>query len=285
MSLVIHIDGGARGNPGPAGAGVVIRAEDGHPIHEAGYFLGTQTNNAAEYLALIRALQRASRCDPQPIAICSDSELLVRQLTGQYRVKNPTLQQLFHEVQVLLLRVSCWTMKHVRREHNRRADELANLAMDRMADVVVFDADEAPGKAPLPKEAPPTGLASPASLGGSSAAPPQVRRGSPASRSAPGASERGPRCVRVTAAVPPADGGCPAGGVAAEFEVSAALPAGLCTHAAHAILPTLLAVQNTTADEFASVPTLTVRCSRPGCGAAFNLSPVRSRNGRPRAGD
>ena len=172
MSLVIHIDGGARGNPGPAGAGVVIRTEDGRPIHEAGYFLGTQTNNAAEYLALIRALQRVSRYDPQPIAICSDSELLVRQLTGQYRVKNPGLQQLFHEVQVLLLRVSCWTMKHVRREHNRRADELANLAMDRMADIVAFDADEQRGESSPATDAPPTGQAWPASLSGGAAPPP-----------------------------------------------------------------------------------------------------------------
>ena len=91
MGLIIHVDGGSRGNPGPAGAGVVIADEDGALIHEAGYFLGRQTNNSAEYHACIRALQRAARCGEQPVRVCSDSELLVRQITGAYQVKSPTL--------------------------------------------------------------------------------------------------------------------------------------------------------------------------------------------------
>ncbi len=82
MELIVHIDGGARGNPGPAAAGVVIESSDGTLLHEAGYFLGRQTNNAAEYRALLLALQRAARLGDHTLRVCSDSELLVRQITA-----------------------------------------------------------------------------------------------------------------------------------------------------------------------------------------------------------
>lgn len=280
MALIIHVDGGSRGNPGPAGAGVVIHTEDGGRILEAGYFLGQQTNNAAEYHALIRALQRAQRCGDQPVAVRSDSELLVRQLTGQYRVRNAQLAELFEQVQLLLLKVGCWRVEHVPREQNRRADELANLAMDRRRDVIVYeverDGPDAPG-APTASTVPGPGAAAPAVA-------PAVASGQPVAEGveSPELVERGAvRAVRVAPAIPSASG-CPMGGCPAEpFTVSGTLPRGLCVYAAHAIVPTLIAIQNTEPEELAAVPTMTVRCLHASCGAAFQLSPVPPQNGKP----
>jgi ribonuclease HI len=275
VGLIIHIDGGARGNPGPAGAGVVIKAEDGRPIHEAGYFLGRQTSNAAEYHALIRALTRAQRCACQRLCVYSDSELLVRQITGEYQVKSPKLAQLYQQVQLLLLKVSSWTVRHVPREENARADELANLAMDQRRDVIVFDADEAaggPATDATTKRAPPAGDESP----DQAARVPTKVEGWPTDRT-----------VRVAIAQQPNAEACPAAGscTQGDFTVTSTLPQALCVHAAHALLPTLLAILNTEPQEFAAVPTLTVRCGYPGCGAVFHLSPVRSSNGNKRRED
>lgn len=269
MGLVIHVDGGSRGNPGPAGAGVVIRTESGERVHEGGYFLGSQTNNAAEYHALIRALQRAAELGATALAIRSDSELLVRQITGEYRVKSATLQPLFEQAQMLLLRVPLWNLQHVRREQNTRADQLANQAMDEGHDVIVFDADDA---APTPaRESAGDGPSPPARVVDPDGAP----------------SESGPRQleaarpVRVSLARTPSARECPAGAWSADaFTVRETLPTGLCVYAAHALVPTILAVQNTDPEEFAAVPTLTVRCMRPGCTAVFHVSPQRSTNGK-----
>ncbi|MCK4343326.1 MAG: ribonuclease HI family protein [Phycisphaerae bacterium] len=274
MELIIHVDGGARGNPGPAGAGVVIVEKDGGLIYEAGFFLGRQTNNAAEYQALIHALQRAERCGAQAITVYSDSELLVRQITGEYRVKSPSLAKLYEQVQILLLKVPRWTVRHVRREANVRADELANLAMDERRDVTVFDADADTGgeasrpasPADQPSETEPDPSA-PEEIAGEVVVPKPERQ-----------------AIRVTVTHSPDTAFCPADGIPRDaFTVSSTLPAGLCVHAAHAILPTLLAMMNTDPREFASVPTLTVRCAQPGCGAVFRLSPLRGPNGAPRA--
>jgi ribonuclease HI len=262
VALIINVDGGSRGNPGPAGAGVVIRSEADERIHEGGYFLDIQTNNAAEYLALIRALQRAARCEPQPIMIRSDSELLVRQMTGSYRVKNEKLADLFHEAQLLLLKVSAWQFRHVPREENQRADELANLAMDQRRDVVVFDVESNP-------------------LGGASAHS-KPRRGTASSSPPPPGPMRcaDDRPVRVALAKPPEPDFCPAGDwFSAPRVVTSLLTDATCVHAAHAIVPTILAIQNTEPAEFSAVPTLTVRCTRNGCGAAFHICPQRPTNG------
>lgn len=141
MSLTIHIDGGSRGNPGPAAAAVVIHREGRtKPIHEAGYFLGKATNNVAEYQGLLRALQIAAKLPRNQIKIKSDSELMVRQLTGQYKVKSDDLRPLFEEAQMMLLNFDTWSIKHVLRDKNKRADELANMALDAGRDVVVVDA-------------------------------------------------------------------------------------------------------------------------------------------------
>ncbi len=136
MKLTIHFDGGSRGNPGPASAGVTIVAcETGKTLHEAGYFLGKCTNNVAEYQGLLHSLKQASELGGTSLDIHSDSELLVRQITGQYRVKSPDLKLLYQEAIKRLDTFDHWEIQHVRREGNQRADELANLAMDHKADV------------------------------------------------------------------------------------------------------------------------------------------------------
>ncbi|MEX0655041.1 MAG: ribonuclease HI family protein [Phycisphaeraceae bacterium] len=138
MNCIIHIDGGSRGNPGPAGVGVVIHdAETREPIHEAGYFVGRTTNNVAEYTGLIRALELAHTLGANAVQIRSDSQLLVRQLLGQYRVKSADLKPLFDQARQHLAGFEKWKLDHVRRELNQRADELANLAMDARRDVLV----------------------------------------------------------------------------------------------------------------------------------------------------
>jgi probable phosphoglycerate mutase len=123
------IDGGSRGNPGPAGYGVRIEQADG-TIVELKEFLGTQTNNVAEYRALLAALRWAAGHGVSPLLVRSDSELLVRQMRGEYRVKNAGLQPLYEEAQSLMRRIGGVTFEHVGREFNKDADRLANEAMD-----------------------------------------------------------------------------------------------------------------------------------------------------------
>ena len=137
MQALIHIDGGARGNPGPAAAGVCITTPDGsEPLHEAGYWLGELTNNEAEYQGLLHALKAASELGFESIHIRSDSELMVKQIKGEYRVKAENLKPLFTTARERLAGFSKWTIEHVRREKNKRADQLANLAMDAGRDVI-----------------------------------------------------------------------------------------------------------------------------------------------------
>jgi ribonuclease HI len=139
MKVTIHIDGGARGNPGVAGAGIVLHCDGDQLLVEAGYYLGHQTNNVAEYTALLRALEAAKRAGATQLLIYSDSELLVRQINGEYRVRNAALKDLFDDAFGRLRGFEKWEVRHVRREQNSRADELANLAMDACADVVEID--------------------------------------------------------------------------------------------------------------------------------------------------
>jgi uncharacterized repeat protein (TIGR04076 family) len=271
VNLILHVDGGSRGNPGPAGAGVVIRREDGALLHEGAYFLGRQTNNAAEYLALIHGLRRAARLEAAALAIRSDSELLVRQLTGVYRVKNAALAELFEQAQRLLLKTR-WRVEHVPREENVRADELANLAMDRAADVVVFDVDSssAAGNAP-PAPSPPQGASAAAR---ESPAPGAGARGNGQARDARGVA------VRVSVARAPSERECPAGAWAGEpLTIRDLWPGGVCVHATHAIAPTVLAIRNADPAEAPAIPTMTVRCSRAQCPAVFQVAPSPPENG------
>jgi ribonuclease HI len=129
--LIAHSDGGARGNPGPAGCGVVIQDEAGKKIAALSQYLGHQTNNFAEYQGLIAALEYAIEHGHKAIKVVSDSELLVRQIKGVYKVKNSTLQELHGRAKELIAELEWFSIDHTLREHNREADELANQAMDK----------------------------------------------------------------------------------------------------------------------------------------------------------
>lgn len=142
-SWTLNSDGGARGNPGPAGAGIVLRDADGNLAARGGAFLGTTTNNIAEYQALLWGMRAARSLGASRLVVRADSELVVRQLRGEYRVKNEGLKPLFCEAQALRRAFESVEFVHVRREENAEADELANLAMDQGA--LVGDAPEPPG--------------------------------------------------------------------------------------------------------------------------------------------
>ena len=142
--VTLEFDGGSRGNPGPAGIGVVLRAEDGTPLITLGRFIGRATNNVAEYRALITALQKAKELGAKKIRVRGDSELIVRQMRGEYRVKNPDLRDLYTEAQHLYHQFDEAAIEHNYREKNALADRLANLAMDRKADVTDVDEDRPP---------------------------------------------------------------------------------------------------------------------------------------------
>jgi len=129
--LIAHSDGGARGNPGPAGFGVVIQDEAGRKVAALSQYLGHQTNNFAEYQGLIAALEYAIEHGHKALKVVSDSELLVRQIKGIYKVKNSTLQELRGRAKELIARLDWFSIDHALREHNREADELANEAMDK----------------------------------------------------------------------------------------------------------------------------------------------------------
>ena len=129
--LLAHIDGGARGNPGPAGYGVVIKDESGSKVATLSDYLGHQTNNFAEYQGLIAALEFALQHRPKALKVISDSELLVRQIKGIYKVKNATLRDLHARAKELIAQLEWFSIRHALREHNQEADRLANAAMDR----------------------------------------------------------------------------------------------------------------------------------------------------------
>lgn len=130
MKLIINTDGGARGNPGPAGIGVVIADEHKKIIGRHKQYIGEATNNIAEYRALILALTEASKVGADNLQINMDSELIVRQMNGQYKIKEPTLKVLASEVLQLIKSFKSVTFHHVRRELNKEADKLVNAAID-----------------------------------------------------------------------------------------------------------------------------------------------------------
>ncbi|MGA8428397.1 MAG: ribonuclease HI family protein [Candidatus Sulfotelmatobacter sp.] len=144
--LIAHSDGGARGNPGPAGFGVVIQDEGGRKVVELSEYLGHQTNNFAEYQGLIAALEYAIEHGPKALKVISDSELLVRQIKGIYKVKNLTLQDLHGRAKELISKLEWFSIGHAFREHNQDADRLANEAMDKGTGRVA--------RAPLPANVP-----------------------------------------------------------------------------------------------------------------------------------
>ncbi len=129
--LIAHSDGGARGNPGPAGYGVVIKDNTGKKVAGLSEYLGHQTNNFAEYQGLIAALEYAVNHGPKALKLVSDSELMVKQVKGVYKVKNAALQDLHARAKQLIGKLDWFSIDHAMREHNQEADRLANEAMDK----------------------------------------------------------------------------------------------------------------------------------------------------------
>lgn len=129
--MIAHSDGGARGNPGPAGYGVVIKDQTGRTVAALSEYLGHQTNNFAEYQGLIAALEYAIKHGPKALKLISDSELLVRQIKGIYKVKNAVLQDLHGRAKELIAQLDWFSIGHAFREQNQDADRLANEAMDK----------------------------------------------------------------------------------------------------------------------------------------------------------
>ena len=149
--LTLQFDGGSRGNPGPAGIGVVVSAADGTPLITLGRFIGKATNNVAEYRGLITAMEEALKLGAKHVIIRGDSELVIKQMRGEYRVKSPDMKPLYEEAQYLLAQFDSAKIEHNLRGKNAMADKLANLAMDRRADV--HDADTSSAEIDLPSAA------------------------------------------------------------------------------------------------------------------------------------
>jgi len=165
--IIAHIDGGSRGNPGPAAFGVAIETPQGQPVTAFGKYIGQTTNNVAEYQGLLAALEYALNHQHPRLRVLTDSELMAHQINGRYKVRSPDLKLLFDKAKGLISRLESFSIRHVYREQNREADRLANEAMD----------DAASGKAPRnpPPPAPAPQATAPLALSprGPKAAPPK----------------------------------------------------------------------------------------------------------------
>jgi ribonuclease HI len=130
VKLTVHVDGGARGNPGPAAIGVVVSDPDGTVVREVGERIGVATNNVAEYKALLRGIGLALELDAWEVEFVNDSELVAKQLTGEYKVKHPVMKDLHSEATAALKAFDRWSIRTVPRAQNARADALVNAALD-----------------------------------------------------------------------------------------------------------------------------------------------------------
>ena len=130
MKLVVHVDGGARGNPGPAAAGAVLSTPDGDVLDEAAEFLGTATNNVAEYRGLLLGLARAKALGATEVEVVNDSELVAKQINGAYKVKHPAMKPLYLEAMAAFREFDGWSIRSVPRAQNAGADALVNQALD-----------------------------------------------------------------------------------------------------------------------------------------------------------
>lgn len=135
MDLIIHTDGASRGNPGPASYGYIIQSKDGVILHQEGKILGIQTNNVAEYTGVLSALtyikEHFSKKAPHQIKLIADSRLVVEQLSGRYKIKNPNLKLLLEQIKILEMDLGRIVYEHTPRENNFIADRLANQALDK----------------------------------------------------------------------------------------------------------------------------------------------------------
>jgi ribonuclease HI len=130
VRIVVHVDGGARGNPGPAAVAAVAASPDGETLAERTAYIGEATNNVAEYRALLLGLELARELGAEEVEVVNDSELVARQIGGEYKVKHAGLKPLFTEAMGELRKFHKWAVRPVRREENARADELVNEALD-----------------------------------------------------------------------------------------------------------------------------------------------------------
>lgn len=130
MKVVVHVDGGARGNPGPAAAGAVVSSPDGEVLDEAAETLGVCTNNVAEYRGLLLGLQRAKELGATEVEVVNDSELVAKQINGQYKVKHADMKPLHAAARQVLDGFDAWTIRSVPRAQNSHADALVNQALD-----------------------------------------------------------------------------------------------------------------------------------------------------------
>lgn len=128
--LTVNVDGGARGNPGPAAIGAVVRDAEGEVLAERGERIGRATNNVAEYRALLLGIELAAELGADELDLVGDSELIVRQVEGRYKVKDATMKELHGQVKAALRPFESWSIRHVRRENNADADRLVNAALD-----------------------------------------------------------------------------------------------------------------------------------------------------------
>ncbi len=130
MKLTVHVDGGARGNPGPAAIAAVVSDAEGEIVHSAGETIGRATNNVAEYRALLLGIEQAKQLGADEIELVGDSELVVKQIRGEYKVKDVGLKPLHADARNALAGFGSWSIRHVKREFNAEADRLVNEALD-----------------------------------------------------------------------------------------------------------------------------------------------------------
>ena len=133
LAVVIYCDGASRGNPGPASVGAVVKDTSGKNLATVSETLGVATNNRAEYMGLIRGLEEAQRLGASDVSVYADSQLMIRQILGQYKIKNPDLKALAQRAKALLAGFRAWRADHIPRGQNAEADALANLALDKAA--------------------------------------------------------------------------------------------------------------------------------------------------------
>jgi ribonuclease HI len=132
-ALRVNVDGGARGNPGPAAIAVVVQDPSGEVLEERSEAIGQATNNVAEYRALLLGIERAAALGAKSLELVGDSELIVRQVNGEYKVKDENLRELHRQVHEALGAIGEWSIRHVRREENAEADRLVNEELDRQS--------------------------------------------------------------------------------------------------------------------------------------------------------
>jgi len=268
MSWTAHIDGGSRGNPGPAGAGISIDDDKGREVFAAGFFLGRKTNNQAEYAGLLQALKVLRAAGADSIRILTDSELVAHQINGVYRVKSGDLYPLYAEARKRLSSFKEWKVEYVPRAQNRFADKLVNQALDAGRGVIVRDrlrlADR--GGLDLPKDA-----ASPLFQETQ-----EARR--PAAGAPQGAASRPSRQgfeVEVVVARAPRKGVCRAGMKQGQrFIFTDTTPAGMCVEACATVMEAVLAVRDAVADGVTCDEATSCRCNHPDCGAVFDVRQV-----------